>query len=423
MTAEEQLQWATGFGDFLKSDWPQLEPVASGNAVLTLPLQKAMASLLEMLTAWPFSRDFASDGLRYNDFANRAYRLPLYIKMVQDALAKSDSDEIRAIVTEPEKRKPGRPASAATLARREAEAKAAKQQTQLFNNSAVAEGSVISPSARAALDKEITPAADGSKGDADERPSVAAVAAVSNEQSEYKLSISQKRMLLSVDLAKRTEDIRTLRGQMAAAAEKAKTLAELNRPQKEIEVAAKESIEANDAVQAIFAEIDTELAVTWYRLQNDSDEWRNAWLQKHGFKSIKDVHDDLRHDLRKHYEKVKSPEFDLRCRTLIEQESPEYVAKQKAEAEKKKEVQDIIRYFKRKDKAQKMETARAKFRRLEELLGKKEAANYRPLLAKIEGDAKQAEKEKKATVPDGSPSGKEKRNHKEITNYDEQRSY
>ena len=256
---------------------------------------------------------------------------------------------------------------------------------------------MISPSERAALDKEITPAADGGKGGADERSSVAAVAAVSNEQSDYRLSIAQKRMLLSADLAKRTEDIRTLRGQMAAAAEKAKTLAELNRPQKEIETAAKESIEANDAVQAIFAEIDTELAVTWYRLQNDSDEWRNAWLQKHGFKSIKDVHDDLKHDLRKHYQKVQSPEFDLRCRTIIEQESPEYVAKQKAEAEKKKEVQDILRYLKRKDKGKSVETSRAKFRRLEELLGKKEAADYKPLLTKIEDDAKQAEKEKKET--------------------------
>ena len=373
MTADEQLQWATEFGDFLKSDWPQLEPVASGNAQLTLPLQKTMASLLTMLMAWPFSRDFAGDGLRYNDFANRAYRLPLYIKMVRDALAKSDADEIRAIVTEPEKRKPGRPASAETLARREAEKKAARQQTEMFKPAGEPAGTVAE------------------NGDGSVRDSAAFTpepSPMGNDGGDYRLSIAQKRMLLSADLAKRTEDIRTLRGQMAAAAEKAKTLAELNRPQKEIELAAKESIEANDAVQAIFAEIDTELAVTWYRLQNDSDEWRNAWLQKHGFKSIKDVHDDLKHDLRKHYEKVKSPEFDLRCRTLVEQESPEYVAKQKAEAEKKKEVQDIIRYFKRKDKGQKLETARAKFKRLEELLGKKEAANYRPLLTKIEEDSK-----------------------------------
>ena len=208
-----------------------------------------------------------------------------------------------------------------------------------------------------------------------------------NDGGDYRLPIAQKRMLLTVELAQRTEDIRTLRGAMAAAAERAKTLAELNRPQKEIEDAAQESIKANDAYQAILADIDAELATVWYRLQND-EPYRERFLQKHGFKTVKDMHADLLHDLRKHYEKVKSPEFDLRCRTLIEQESPEYVAKQKAEAEKKKEVQDIIRYFKRKDKGQKLETARAKFKRLEELLGKKEAACYRPLLTKIEEDSK-----------------------------------
>ena len=216
-----------------------------------------------------------------------------------------------------------------------------------------------------------------------------------NDSGDYRLPIAQKRMLLTVELAQRTEDIRTLRGTMAAAAERAKTLAELNRPQGEIEAAAQESIKANDAYQAILADIDAELATVWYRLQND-EPYRERFLQKHGFKTVKDMHADLLHDLRKHYEKVKSPEFDLRCRTLIEQESPEYVAKQKAEAEKKKEVQDIIRYFKRKDKGQKLETARAKFKRLEELLGKKEAANYRPLLTKIEEDAKADKKAKKA---------------------------
>ena len=377
MTADEQLQWATEFGEFLKSDWPLLEPVASGNAQLTLPLQKTMASLLTMLMAWPFSRDCAGDGLRYNDFANRAYRLPLYIKMVREALAKSDADEIRAIVTEPEKRKPGRPASAETLARREAEKKAAKQQTQLFRptpDPSLQERGVVTPATTeptATDSANYAPPSQGGDGGG----------------SDYRLPIAQKRMLLTVELAQRTEDIRTLRGQMAAAAERAKTLAELNRPQGEIEAAAQESIKANDAYQAILADIDAELATVWYRLQND-EPYRERFLAKHGFKTVKDMHADLLHDLRKHYEKVKSPEFDLRCRTLVEQESPEYVARQKEDAARKKEVQDIIRYFKRKDKGQKLETARNKFKRLEELLGKKEAADYKPLLTKIEDDAK-----------------------------------
>ena len=385
MTADERLQWATQFGEYLRTEWPQLEVAArQKNVKWTLELQRTMERLIKLLMAWSFARDFCEKAVRYGDYAARAYRMPVYIEKVLQLLEQQGDADVMAIIRpqEPEKRKPGRPASAATLAKREAERKAAQQQVEMFKPAGEPAGTVAH------------------SGDGSVRDSAAFTpepSPMGNDGGDYRLPIAQKRMLLSADLAKRTEDIRTLRGQMAAAAEKAKTLAELNRPQKEIEAAAKESIEANDAVQAIFAEIDTELAVTWYRLQNDSDEWRKQWLTKHGFVkfgkapsgSAADIlPDDLKHDLRKHYQKVQSPEFDLRCRTLIEQESPEYVARQKAEAEKKKEVQDIIRYFKRKDKGQKLETGRAKFKRLEELLGKKEAADYKPLLTKIEEDAK-----------------------------------
>ena len=201
---------------------------------------------------------------------------------------------------------------------------------------------------------------------------------------------------------------------------------------KSIEPVAKEAIDAHDAYMAIYAAIDTELAVLWYRLQNDSDQWRMAWLQKYGFAKKSDggsklstlnsqlstlLHPDLLHDLRKHYQKVQSPEFDLRCRTLIEQESPEYIARQKAEAEKKKEVQDILRYLKRKDKGiseQRVKTSREKFARLQELLGKKAAADYKPLLTKIEDDYKaaQVKQSTKTTVPDGTPSAPQKQETK-----------
>ena len=95
---------------------------------------------------------------------------------------------------------------------------------------------------------------------------------------------------------------------------------------------------------------------------------------------------------------MQSPEFDLRCKTLIEQESPEYAAKVKAEAERKKEVQDILRYLKRKDKPAtdaRLNGAREKFARLEQLLGKKEAKDYKPLLAFIEDENRKLNAEKK----------------------------
>ena len=367
MTDDEQRRYVERLTAFESEKLARLEQKQEAWGV---EQRELMDEALELMAAWQFARDFVDKALRYGDYAARVYRVRFYVEKIKLEIERLSPDLLPAATEK--KRKPGRPASAATLAKREAERKAAKQQVEMFKPDADATGTVAH------------------SGDGSVRDSAAFTpepSPMGNDSGDYRLPIAQKRMLLTVELAQRTEDIRTLRGQMAAAAERAKTLAELNRPQGEIEAAAQESIKANDAYQAILADIDAELATVWYRLQND-EPYRERFLQKHGFKTIKDMHADLLHDLRKHYEKVKSPEFDLRCRTLIEQESPEYVAKQKAEAEKKKEVQDIIRYFKRKDKGQKLETARAKFKRLEELLGKKEAANYRPLLTKIEEDSK-----------------------------------
>ena len=379
MTDDEQRRYVERLTAFESEKLARLEQKQEAWGV---EQRELMDEALELMAAWQFARDFVDKALRYGDYAARVYRVRFYVEKIKSEIERLSPD-LLPIATE-KKRKPGRPASAATLAKREAERKAAEQQVEMFKPAA----SVPAGSASGGTAESPAAKPQGTV------PAFAAPAA-GNEGGDYRLPIAQKRMLLTVELAQRTEDIRTLRGQMAAAAERAKTLAELNRTQGEIEAAAKASIEANDAVQAIFAEIDTELAVTWYRLQND-EPYRERFLQKHGFKTVKDMHADLLHDLRKHYEKVKSPEFDLRCRTLIEQESPEYVAKQKAEAEKKKEVQDILRYLKRKDKGKSVETSRAKFRRLEELLGKKEAACYRPLLTKIEGGL---------SVPDKRGSG------------------
>ena len=89
-----------------------------------------------------------------------------------------------------------------------------------------------------------------------------------------------------------------------------------------------------------------------------------------------------------YYEKLKSPELDLRIRTLIEQDSPEYAARMKAEEEKKQEVTDILRYLKRRDKMAtdvRLKSAKeVKFPRLVELIGEKEAMNYYPLITYIE---------------------------------------
>lgn len=385
MSAEERLQWATRFGEFLHTEWPALEVAARAKQVQwSLDLQRRMERLVGLLMAWPFARDFCEKAVRYGDYAARAYRMPVYIEKVQQLVAQMGDEQLTKVVcgAEPEKPRRGRPASAETIARREAEAKAAQQQVALFR-----------PTTDPSLQERgvVTTAADANNAQPSQGGVVTPVPFIgptSREDAEYKLSIAQKRGFLSADLQAKSDTIRALRSQHAAASERAKTMSDMKADPKAIEPVAREAIEAHDAYTAIYAEIDAELGTLWYRLQNDSPEWRDAWCRRYGFKSATDLHPDLLHDLRKHYQKVQSPEFDLRCRTLIEQESPEYIARQAEDAAKKKDVQDILRYLKRKDKSQKLETARTKFKRLEELLGKKDATDYRPLLTKIEEQAK-----------------------------------
>ena len=350
MSDDEQLQYSKQLTEFATEKLPILEKL--GDA-WELSHRNIMDIGLKLLAAFYFARDYVDAALRYGDYSARVYRLRFYIEKAQAEISKSMAAKEKAVQQQQPRR--GRPASAETLAKREAEAKAAEQQMTM--QPFVAPGS-------------------------------------SHNEKEYKLSIAQIRPFLSPELQERSDNVRALRNTFAAASERAKTMADMKANPETIKPWTKQAADAVESYQAIYAAIDEELAVVWYRLQND-EPYRRKWFEKFGFKSYEDVHPDLIHDLKKHYQKMQSAEFDHRMRTLVEQESPEYIAQQKADAAKKKEVQDILRYLKRKDKGQNVETARQKFSRLEELLGKKEAADYRPLLTKIESDHKSKNSKKK----------------------------
>lgn len=374
MTADEQLQWAKAFGEYIRDEWPHLECVAKSNNIQwTMDLQRTMDKLIGLLLVWQFAVDFCEQARRYNDYSARAYMMPLYVENVKTMIGqKGDETLVAAIAATEEKPKRGRPASAETLARREAAEKAKKQQTSFIPE---AEPKPASPS-------PVTGAAPF-------------IAPSNRDRAEYKLSIGQIRAFLSPELQERSDQIRVLRSTVATASERAKTMSDMKASPKDIEPYTREAIEAHDAYMSIYADIDKELAVLWYRLQNDSPKWKETFCRTYGYKNVNDLHPDLLHDLKKHYLKVQSPDFDKRCRTMIEQESPEYIEQQQKTAECKKEVQDILRYFKRKDKGVsdvRVKTAREKYKRLEQLLGKKEAADYKPLLSKIENDYKKVKK-------------------------------
>lgn len=404
MTADEQLRYVTDLTSFVDEKLPVLEKL--GDA-WELSHRKDMETGLQLIAAFQFARDFVDKAVRYGDYAARVYRLRTYFNKIKDEIAKGNffkaSDgKTYAIVppAAPQAPRRGRPASAATIARREAEAEAAKKQVEMFKDTDSTPPTGTPPLQEAGSGN---PMPNGSKEGAQPSPyspplsgeglGVGSASIPAMPQVESKLHLNQLAWLCSEETARAIETVQKLRYTSEAASERAKLLAEQGASAEVIEPYAKQATDAVNAYMAIYAQVDEELATVWYRLQND-EPYRERFVKR--FKGVDLI--QVGRICRPYYEKVKSPEFDLRMKTLIEQESPEFVAKQKADAEKKKEVQDILRYLKRKDKGPseaRVKTAKEKFHRLEELLGKKEAADYKPLVRKIEDDFKALKKSDK----------------------------
>lgn len=453
MTVDEQVEYLTDLSEFVGEKLPRLERISDAWEHSD---RKDMETGLRLLCAFQFARDFVDKALRYGDYAARARRLRIYIDKVKTEISKGlsmkgiDGHQYAIVPATVPQRRRGRPtlqeqearkqgiavrpstdpemerqikiarlmgievvidqstaprdlnnAELAEERQRRAEEKA-KQSPSLFGNEEsrvnIGEGQ-----SAAAPQAESQPAAHGSVNGGSSAvptsPSVAAsapLAPAATWETDYRLSLAQKRPFLTPELAARADTIHALRTTAAANAERAKLLAEQGADPDTVAPYAQEAQQALEAYEAIYRQIDEELATVHYRLLND-EPYQQKWLQRFNIKTIADVNADLMHDLKKHYQKIQSPEFDLRCRTLIEQESPEYVARQKAEAEKKKEVADILRYLKRKDKdatPTRIATMKERYAKLESLIGKEEAKPYRVFITKAEEELSQRESEK-----------------------------
>jgi hypothetical protein len=221
--------------------------------------------------------------------------------------------------------------------------------------------------------------------------------------SEARLHLDQVRFLLSPELQQRVDTVRELRNRASVAAETAKAMALKGEKPEAVEPYAKQAAEATEQYEQIYGAVDNELGTVHYRLLNDGD-YKEKFAQRF---HVKDFTAILK-QLKPYYEKVKSPEFEVRMNALIEQESPEYVARMKAEREKKEEVEGLLRYLRRKDKQAtdaRVQGAETKYKRLVELLGKDMAEDYRPRVDFIidenkklhEAEQKASQESKKAT--------------------------
>lgn len=422
LTAEEQLQYCKDLEKF-SGQVPHLEQLKGSWSAAD---REAMEQGLRLMQAFAFSESFATDALRYGDYSSRTYRLRFYCDKIKKELVKSlnvsgGNGQPVAIIdpTVPTRRR-GRPSLAEVEARKKGE-DVAKEDTGLElqrqiaqmmgmkvivtdnaprekNNAELAEERKAKQAAEEKMNPSLfSPTPDTSPKESGEGQTTEGaspvVAPTIADLGETRYHLNQLRILLSPSLQERVDSVQGLRTSAASAAETAKRMAERGEKPEDVEPYAREAAQLTEAYEQIYDDVDNELATLHYRLKND-EPYRKQFQEKYHISDLTRILDDLK----PYYKKVQSPEFYLRCKTLIEQESPEYAAKVKAEAERKKEVQDILRYLKRKDRPAtdaRLNGAREKFARLEQLLGKKEAKDYKPLLAFIEDENRKLNAEKK----------------------------
>lgn len=418
MTVEEQLKFVNMFSLFEKETMPVL--VALGDSGWTAENRSDMERGLRMIGAFPFAARFVESALRYGDYSRRTYRLPHYVKMVKRELANEaalrDANGrtfVYAPAMQQQFRRRGRPTkeetamyAAAAKANAAADIETRKQQAiaallgiDIVTNQTLREKNNAELAAerakREAKEAEQSPSlfADTAKVDQAAGDDTADVPPQTIEAiSQARLHLDQLRFLLSPTLQERVDTVRELRQRAAFAAETAKQMAEKGEKPEGVKPYAQEAATATEQYEAIYDDVDNELAAVYYRLKHDGD-FTKKFCDRY---QVRDTSAILK-QLRPYFDKVKSPEFELRMKSIIEQESPEYVARMKAEKEKKAEIDAILKYLRRKDKEatkQRVETARKRYARLAELMGEKDASAYHPLVQAIERDYKERQKNK-----------------------------
>ena len=458
MTAEEQTRWVNEFATIIGEHGERIVLLGKGRESMKAEELPWVRSLFGLLSAWPFASDFCEKAMRYGDFSARTGRLAVYVDKVKDALTEglvmtdASGNKVAFVSPSTPLRRRGRPTKEEVAARLRGDAlvlpddspENAKRRAiaKMLGLEVIVSGEAPREKNNAELKAEreakkaeferqnpslFGPTPDPSRnggektdsGDAGKQklPSIeGGVGGGSLSMGEIyqdriesdRLHLSDIKWLCTKELQERIDMVRAQRTAFGDAAQTAKVLAERGASQDEIAVYAKQAEEAREAYESTYAAVDDELAVLHKRLSIDQPYVEQF---KTRFKGV-----DLEKVLyitRPYYEKVRKedPAIDARIKRLIEQDSPEYAAKMKAEEEKKQEVTDLLRYIKRKDKPnvkQRIETMEKRYARLVELLGEEESKVYRPIVDAAIEDYEQNHKKEEATVPSGSSAGNNK---------------
>ncbi len=451
MTPDEQLRYVTDFTSFIDKKLPALEHIGDAWEQSTI---KDFETGLRLLNAFQFARDFVDKAVRYGDYSARVHRIRIYVDKIKDEIAKglslkgADGHTYALVAPSLPARRRGRPTKEeaaarlrgidvpkptdpemekqiviarlmgievqvsnvapreknnAELAAERAARQAAydQQNPSLFPALRQAQGPSGSPSGAQTTVAVLRQAQEPSGGGTvPVEPSGAQTTVAELAEARIindRLHLSDLAWLCSDDLKARIEQVRAQRTVFGSASERAKLLAEQGADPKTIAPYARQAEEAREAFESTYAAVDEALAIQYKRLSIDQPYIERF---KARFKGV-----DLEKVLyitHPYYEKLKSPELDLRIRTLIEQDSPEYAARMKAEEEKKQELQALHRYIVRRDKDasdDRVKTMTQRIERIRELAGDETADSYLPILEKTKEENKAWRAAKAAAAP------------------------
>ena len=127
MSADEQLLWVTEFGELIGKHMAIIIAIGKNPTKATADDMKVIQRVFALLAAWPFAVDFCEKARKYGDYMERAYRLPVYIEKVRDALSDGltmtdqQGRAVAVVLPGAPMRRRGRPTKEETAARQRGE--------------------------------------------------------------------------------------------------------------------------------------------------------------------------------------------------------------------------------------------------------------------------------------------------------------
>ena len=309
---------------------------------------------LELMSAFAYCRNFISESMRFKTYLRDRKQMMRYVEKIKQDIKTIVGNDAFVDLSNPDLLKPhvGRPTDAERQARqlhaeRMRREEEDKQQT-LFG-------------AKSEIPIETPPAPN----------------TVSGSQTTPTLHLNQLTWLMSDTLRSDVERIRELRATAASASERAKQMAEDGVEEALIAEQTQAAASCTEAYEAIYEAVDKEMAKAYVRMKYDKTFI--AELEQRGI-----VASEWRTTLRPYWDKVENQEeFKAEVIKEIDANDPAQAEQRRIENERKARIAAILKYLKRTDKPntpKRIEGMKAKFKELEDLIGKDAAAEYTPII-------------------------------------------